>query len=343
MGLQFNTAAAVLFVVLATTVVVDGFVPRFGLSSSSLQQIINTDKQQNEQDDESSSTASALFMARRNMNMLRRAPVKERKPPMNGEIAQGDLRVTTPNAKGKDEALGVMTRDEALAKAKEMGGLDLILVNPNSDPPVCKIVDYSKYRYMKEKKAKEVKKNSKATEVKEVKMSYKIDVHDYEVRKKSALKFLKQGNRVKCVVQFRGREIQHDKLGFDLLDKLAKEMEDICVTEGRPKREGRALSMIVTPRPDVVKKVNADRRADEKEKRKKREVRLQTKKATAEAATIAAAEPDPASIGDVSKDELLKSSSSGDGDDDLLDLEKDIESSLDDLFGSDDLTDDLFS
>lgn len=255
---------------------------------------------------------------------------------MNGEIAQGDLRVTTPNAKGKDEPLGVMSRDEALAKAKEMGGLDLILVNPNSDPPVCKIVDYSKYRYMKEKKAKELKKNSKATEVKEVKMSYKIDVHDYEVRKKNALKFLKQGNRVKCSIMFRGREVQHDALGYELLDKLAREMEDVCTTEGRPKREGRMLAMIVTPRAEVVKQVNADRRAEDKAKRKKKEERQQNKKAEREAAMAAAA----AEAADSVANEEPNGSNS---EDDLLDLEKDIESSLDDLFGSDDLTDDLFS
>ena len=327
MNFQMNKRAGVAVAVVllvAGSAVVDGFAPRSGLSSV---QKINTEAQD--------VSPSALFMARRNMNMNRRAPVKERKPPMNGEIAAGDLRVTTPNAKGKDEPLGVMSRDEALAKAKEMGGLDLILVNPNSDPPVCKIVDYSKYRYMKEKKAKEVKKNSKATEVKEVKMSYKIDVHDYEVRKKNALKFLKQGNRVKCSIMFRGREVQHDALGYELLDKLAGEMEDICTREGRPKREGRNLSMIVTPRPEVVKKVNADRRAEDKAKRKKKEERQQSKKAAADAAAAEAA----AAAEDAAKEEANRSDSS----DDLLDLEKDIESSLDDLFGSDDLTDDLFS
>ncbi len=328
MSFQLNRragVAAVLFLV-ASSAVVDGFAPRSGLSSV---QKIKTDAQD--------PSPSALSMARRNMNMNRRPPkTKENKPPMNDEIAPGDLRVTTPNAKGKDEPLGVMSRDEALAKAKEMGGLDLILVNPNSDPPVCKIVDYSKYRYMKEKKAKEIKKNSKATEIKEVKMSYKIDVHDYEVRKKNALKFLKQGNRVKCSIMFRGREVQHDALGYELLDKLAGEMEDICTREGRPKREGRNLSMIVTPRPEVVKQVNADRRAEDKAKRKKKEEKQRNKKAAQEAALEAsAAEAAQA----VAKVEPNGSAS----DDDLLDLEQDIESSLDDLFGSDDLTDDLFS
>jgi len=328
MTLNFNTkgfsAAAVLFLV-AASVVVDGFAPQFGLSPL---QRVNSEQQY--------VSPSALFMARRNMNMNRRAPVKERKPPMNGEIAPGDLRVTTPNAKGKDEPLGVMSRDEALAKAKEMGGLDLILVNPNSDPPVCKIVDYSKYRYMKEKKAKEVKKNSKATEVKEVKMSYKIDVHDYEVRKKNALKFLWQGNRVKCSIMFRGREVQHDKLGYELLDKLMAEMEDVCTREGRPKREGRNLSMIVTPRPEVVKKVNADRRGADKAKKKKKEERMRTKKDEKEAAIAS-------TVDTASADALKEEAKASDDSEDLLDLEKDIESSLDDLFGSDDLTDDLFS
>lgn len=326
MNLSCNTrqgAAAVLLFLLAATAVVDGFVPRVGLSSLPK---LTVDQAVEE---------TALFMARRNMNMNRRAPAKEQKPPMNLEIPPGDLRVTAPNDNGKDMILGIMSRDDALAKAKEMGGVDLILVNPNSDPPVCKIADYSKYRYQKEKKAKEVKKNSKATEIKEVKMSYKIDKHDYDVRKKSALKFLKQGNRVKCSVMFRGREVQHDKLGFELLDRLATEMEDMCTREGKPKREGRNLSMIVTPRAEVVKQVNADRRALEKQKKKEREQRLQGKKAAAEALATAGAAADD--------DESEDDDSVNGSDDELLDLEKDIESSLDDLFGSDDLTDDLFS
>lgn len=230
---------------------------------------------------------------------------------MNQEIEAGDLRVVTPNPLGKDEQLGIMTRDEALAKAKEMGGLDLILINEKSDPRVCKIVDYSKYRYALEKKAKEIKKNSKATEIKEVKMSYKIDVHDYDVRKKNALKFLKQGNRVKCTVMFRGREVQHDNLGFDLLGKLAADLEEICLREGKPKREGRNLSLILTPRPEVLKSVNEGRRAEEKAKKKRKQAQKKE----------AAAAKNP-------EDE---------DDDDTTDA------SLDDLLGKDELTDKLFS
>ncbi|KAL3942086.1 MAG: hypothetical protein SGBAC_003653 [Bacillariaceae sp.] len=251
---------------------------------------------------------------------------------MNDEIKPGDLRVVTPSEKGKDEPLGVMTREEALAKAKAMGGLDLVLVNPNSDPPVCKIVDYSKYRYMQEKKAKEVKKNSKSSELKEVKMSYKIDVHDYDVRKKNALKFLKQGNRVKCTIMFRGREMQHDNLGRELLEKLADDMSDVSQREGKPKKEGRNMSLIISPRAEVLKLVNENRRKGEKEKKQKREERL-AKKAEKAAATTETAE--------VSQDEPEVSAPSR-IDEDEIDLESDIESSLDDLFGSDDLADDLF-
>ena len=278
-----------------------------------------------------------VLMARMQKNNRRRGPpVKENKPPMNDEIQAGELRVVTPTPLGKDEALGIMSRDEALAKAREMGGLDLILVNPNSDPPVCKIVDYSKYRYMQEKKAKEVKKNSKASELKEVKMSYKIDVHDYQVRKKNALKFLNQGNRVKCTIMFRGREMQHDNLGYELLEKLAQDMEDICVKEGRPKKEGRNLSLIVSPRAEVLKQVNENRRAGEKAKKKMKK-ESKEKKAAAAAAAAAAASTGEAMTTDDGLD------LDDDTEDDEIDLESDIESTLDDLFGSDDLTDDLFS
>ena len=282
---------------------------------------------------------NALFMAGARGRGNRRPPVKEKKPPMNDEIEARELRVVTPNPKGKDEPLGIMSRDEALAKAQELGGLDLILVNANSDPPVCKIVDYSKYRYMQEKKAKEVKKNSKATEIKEVKMSYKIDVHDYTVRKKNALKFLNQGNRVKCTVMFRGREVQHDKLGFELLEKLSDDLEKICVREGKPKREGRNLSLILSPRPEVLKAVNENRKAEEKAKKKKKQQQKQKKAAAAAAGASVGA----AALG--SENGALNGLKGNSNNEDVLgelDLEGSLESSLDDLFGNDDLTDDLF-
>lgn len=261
---------------------------------------------------------------------------------MNGEIQHAELRVVTPTPKGKDEALGIMSKEEALAKAKDMGDLDVILINENTDPPICKIVDYSKYRYMKEKKAKELKKNSKATEVKEVKMSYKIDVHDYGVRKKNASKFLNQGNRVKITIMFRGREVQHDKLGFELIDKLAQDLENICTKEGKPVREGRNLSVILGPRPEVVKAVSEGRRAIEKKKRREREASLKQKQAATAAAaaagTVAAAQLDEENDLIALNNAALESSKVEDIEDD-----EELESSLDDLLGSDDIKDDLFA
>jgi translation initiation factor IF-3 len=292
-----------------------------------------------------STTVTTLLVTRERNANSRAAPSVEQKPPMNEEITAPELRVLTPNSRGKDEPLGILSRAEALAKAEEMGGLDLILVNPNSDPPVCKIVDYSKYRYMLEKKAKEVKKNSKASEIKEVKMSYKIDVHDYEVRKKSALKFLQQGNRVKCSVMFRGREVQHDKLGYDLLNKLATEMEKVCVREGQPKREGRNLAMIISPRPEVLKAVNDHRRATDRARKKKKSEEKEQKAAAAAAAGVSSSAVGTSTElnGSFESDDMEDDDDDDDDGDELLDIEADIESSLDDLFGSDDLTDDLFS
>lgn len=212
---------------------------------------------------------------------------------MNNEIKQNELRVSVlkidkTTFMEKEEQLGIMSRSDALAKAKEVG-VDLVLINTNSDPPVAKIVDYSKYRYNREKKAKEVKKNSKSSELKEVKMSYKIDVHDYGVRIKNASKFLSQGNRVKCTVQFRGREVQHDQLGIDLLYKMEQDMTKLCLMDKKPKREGRNLSCILSPRPEVTKAHNDKKRADEKEKKKKRAQAKGAKKEEKEAESAEAA------------------------------------------------------
>jgi translation initiation factor IF-3 len=269
--------------------------------------------------------------------------VKEPKPPMNEEITASELRVVAPNPKGKDVPLGIMSLSDALAKAQELGGLDLIMINDKSDPPVCKIVDYSKYRYMQEKKAKEIKKNSKGTEIKEVKMSYKIDVHDYDVRKKNALKFLNQGNRVKCTVMFRGREVQYEQLGAQLLEKLAADLDSVCLREGKAKREGRNLSLILQPRAEVMKAVNENRRAEEKAKKKKKAEAFAKREqgdAPAQSSVLDGAFDDGDDVDDygedVDDDEDLDDDDDDDDDDDAEEM------SLDELLGSDDLSDALF-
>mmetsp|Transcript_6850 Transcript_6850/g.19137 ORF Transcript_6850/g.19137 Transcript_6850/m.19137 type:complete len:318 (+) Transcript_6850:49-1002(+) len=289
----------------------------------------------------SSSSAPANFVAEQSqrlattsLEMARRGRPKGplrtivELPPMNEGIDCPELRVSVMNTDvdgGKDEALGVLPRAEALAKAKALG-VDLILINAGSEPPVAKIADYSKYRYNLEKKAKDKKKNAKSSELKEVKMSYKIDKHDYEVRRKNAAKFLNQGNRVKCTVMFRGREIQHDDLGRDLLVKLSEDLTKTATMEGRPKREGRSLSCFLLPRPEVLKAIGDKKRAEEKAKKAKKggKNRKKAEDGSAEVATAVAAEATTAVVLDLEEDD--------DGD----------ESSLDDLLGGDDLTDDLF-
>lgn len=127
-------------------------------------------------------------------------------------------------------------------------GLDLVVVSPNQAPPVAKILNWGKYKYETEKRAKEAKKKQRIVDIKEVKMRYKIDTHDYEVRLKAAKKFLAQGNKVKVVVMLRGREMQHSHLAMELIDKFQAEFEEgSVVVEKKPQVEGRNVVMILAP------------------------------------------------------------------------------------------------
>ena len=172
----------------------------------------------------------------------RRAPVREL-PNINDRIQYAQLRVVDSDG----TQLGVISRDEALAVSQERD-LDLVLVSEKADPPVCRVMDYGKYKFEQEKKAKEAKKKSHQTEVKEVKMRYKIDQHDYDVRIGQAVRFLKAGDKVKCTVIFRGREIQHTALAESLLRRMAKDLEEQSEIQQIPKREGRNMIMFLTPR-----------------------------------------------------------------------------------------------
>lgn len=276
---------------------------------------------------------------------------------MNNEIKNTDLRVNISTKDGKDESLGIMTKAEALAKAKELGGLDLILINENSDPPVCKIVDYSKYRYSLEKKRKEKAKNSKATEIKEVKMSYIIGDHDYDVRLRAAAKFIRSGNRVKATIQFRGREVQHDNLGVELLGRMASDLEAIANMEGKPRREGRTLGAILSPRAEVVKALNDAKRLKEREKKKAKAESL-AKRMEAESSKAGGGsggtitmvmEGGGGSIGlDDDEDSMIGGLFDGidledDDDDDEFDDSDFDDADLDELLGSSKVADDLFT
>lgn len=142
---------------------------------------------------------------------------------------------------------GVVSTAKALEMAKDKD-LDLVVVSPNQAPPVAKIIDWGKYKYETEKRAKEAKKKQHVVEVKEVKMRYKIDTHDYEVRMKAARKFLGQQNKVKLVVMLRGREMQHNKLAFDLANKFLADIQDANpVIERQPMLEGKNVVAILAP------------------------------------------------------------------------------------------------
>jgi len=182
----------------------------------------------------------------------RRAPVREL-PNINERISYPELRVVDSDG----QQLGVIDRVKALEIASQRE-LDLVLVSEKAKPPVCRIMDYGKYKFEQEKKAKEARKKSHQTEVKEVKMRYKIDKHDYDVRIGQALRFLKAGDKVKCTVIFRGREIQHSNLAETLLIKMANDLEEQSEVQQSPKREGRNMIMFLSPRKTpLIKKEEA--------------------------------------------------------------------------------------
>lgn len=145
------------------------------------------------------------------------------------------------------EQLGVFSAREALRIAEEHG-LDLVEVAPHARPPVCRIMDFGKYKYEQAKRDREARKNQKTIEVKEVKMRPNIDDHDFEVKARNAERFLKAGNKVKCTIMFRGREIIHSAKGKEVLERLKEFVSDFGVVEQHPKVEGRNMTMLLAPK-----------------------------------------------------------------------------------------------
>ena len=159
-------------------------------------------------------------------------------------IAPNDNR-NNKNQDGQNH--GIIQTSKALQMAYD-ADLDLVLINPNQEPPVAKILNYGKYKYEQEKRAKEAKKKQHTVEVKEIKIRYKIDTHDYQVRIKSIEKFIAQGNKVKIVVMLRGREMQHSNLAFDLANRFVADMEHLpVVVEKKPQLEGRNVTLYLAP------------------------------------------------------------------------------------------------
>ena len=170
-------------------------------------------------------------------------PIGKLEHQINEEIRDKELRVI--GAEG--DQLGIMTSAAALALAEEKN-LDLVKIAPNAVPPVCKIMDYGKFRFEQLKKEKEAKKNQKVVEVKEIRMSPSIDTNDFNTKVKNAQKFLKDGNRVKVTVRFRGREMAHTSLGEQLLKQFGADCDEIATVAKGAKLEGRNMSMFLSPK-----------------------------------------------------------------------------------------------
>ena len=162
---------------------------------------------------------------------------------INNFISAADVRVILDDG----EQLGVMKKNEALDIAKGRG-MDLVEIAPNNNPPVCKIVDYGKFKYQEQKKKNEAKKKQKVIETKELKIRPGPGEHDYQVKIRNAQKFLKEGNRVKFSLRFKGREMEHSNLGIDMLKRVKTDLGDLIRVEMEPKIEGRQAFLVVAPK-----------------------------------------------------------------------------------------------
>ena len=162
---------------------------------------------------------------------------------INEEIRDAELRIIDENG----GQLGIMDNRSAQALAEERG-LDLVKINPNGNPPVCKLMDYGKYRFEMGKREKEQRKNQKIIEMKEIRLSATIDLHDMEVKAKACKKFLQDGNKVKVSIRFRGRQITHGDIGIEVMDRFFDMLEDTALKERPPKMEGRNMFMVLAPK-----------------------------------------------------------------------------------------------
>ena len=145
------------------------------------------------------------------------------------------------------EMVGIISVEEGIELAYE-AGLDLVEISPNAEPPVCKVLDYGKYKYEEQKRKNEARKKQKTIDVKEIKMRPGIDEHDYQVKLRSMLRFLEDGDKVKVTIRFRGRELVHNELGMKVLDRVRDETEELAKVEAFPRLEGRMMTMVLAPR-----------------------------------------------------------------------------------------------
>lgn len=160
--------------------------------------------------------------------------------PINGQIRAKEIKLIGENG----EQLGIVSLREGLQKAEELN-LDLVLVAPSAEPPVCKIMNYGKYKFEQAKKEKEAKKKQKTLEIKEIRITPNIEEHDFGFKCKNARKFIEDGNKLKITVRFRGREVNNSKMGENVLNRFIKELSDISVVEKNPKLEGKNMFIML--------------------------------------------------------------------------------------------------
>jgi translation initiation factor IF-3 len=171
------------------------------------------------------------------------APVQKDGPRINEEIRVREVHLIDKDGHN----LGNVPVADALAKAQEVG-LDLVEISPNATPPVCKLLDYGKYKYQEQKKQAEARKKQKVVEVKEIKFRPMIDDHDYQVKMRSMARFFEEGDKVKVTLRFRGREMAHQELGTKLLDRVKDDTTKVAKVEMEPRFEGRQMVMVLAPR-----------------------------------------------------------------------------------------------
>ncbi len=164
-------------------------------------------------------------------------------PRMNEDIRVAEVRLIDETGQN----VGVVATSVAIARAAE-AGLDLVEISPDSKPPVAKILDYGKFKYQEQKKAAEARKRQKVVEIKEIKMRPSIDDHDYDVKMRSMTRFFDDGDKVKVTLRFRGRELSHQELGWQVLQRVKTDIEEVAKVEAEPKMEGRQMVMVLAPR-----------------------------------------------------------------------------------------------
>jgi translation initiation factor IF-3 len=175
---------------------------------------------------------------------MRAAPEREPSGPrINDAIRAKEVRLIDETGNN----VGVVAHTDALERAVK-AGLDLVEISPEADPPVCKILDYGKYKYQAQKKAAEARKHQKIVEIKEIKMRPAIDDHDYDVKMRSIKRFFEEGDKVKVTLRFRGREMAHQQLGMQVLQRVKGDLEPIAKVESEPRLEGRQMVMVLAPR-----------------------------------------------------------------------------------------------